>query len=463
MRGWSLALWGIGALAACESLDASHPLDPDSPRSRQAKGTVLGRLVLPAEGDAAALAAAVVTLTADGASVAAHRGDVESTGAFRVARITPGVYALAVEIEGFAAPARRIDVGIAATEDVGEVLLVDTTPDGRVTGAVRLAGQDRHDGVLVDNGAGASDTSNADGEYALTLRPGAWRLRLRYPGYHTAEVEVTVAPGATVDAEPVELLPRAGSVRGTVALRRFDGADRRSAVRIEVLDASGATVATSHADAEGAFEAPSLAPGAVRVRAAVAGFEAVERALTIPPGAAADAGELSLEHLSHTDRAVPFVVRVRAAGLPVMGAAVEVAFADFEGILGAARTNAAGEARVIAAPDEIYDLRVTGEGLIEYRAGVYRWVQSALRFEDEAGDGPTVELERPCAPDGGACALGSRCDPEAGRCTAGCGEDADCATDAWCDLPAGACAPGCRASADCPFDNSCLEHVCTPD
>jgi hypothetical protein len=446
--------WGLGG---CAFVDASHPLDPDAPRSKQAKATLTGRIALPEGADAAALRDAAVRLTEEGASEAAHTATPELTGQFRVAGITPGTYVLDVAVPGFRPASRSITLALAEAADLGDIPLTALDTSGAVAGSVELAGQGPAAGAVVEAATGEVTTTAADGTFTLALPAGSHRLRVRFPGHVTAEVEVEVTQDQTTTLDTITLRARPGGVEGTVRMGRFDGAERRQSATVDVTGPGDHRVVP---DAAGDFAVAGLAPGTYTVRVSAPGYAPRTRSVAVQPGETAAAGIYEMTHLSETPDAVTLAGRVTVAGAPRAGATVDVRFVGLPGALATLTTDADGAFTTPAAPDEQYTLAVMGAGVVEVERGPFTYDLDSGDFVDAQGMGTDLAVEQSCA--AAICPAGTRCDPGPMRCVAGCAADSDCPDAQYCD-DAGACADGCRDTAGCPFDHTCIDHACVPD
>ncbi|RIQ31190.1 PEGA domain-containing protein [Jiangella rhizosphaerae] len=120
-----------------------------------------------------------------------------------------------------------------------------------------------------------------DGSFVVALTPGTWTLRAESFGHVTAEVPVTVSAGQVL-TRPIQLATRPmGTVAGTVV--GPDGAAVGGA-RVELLG----TPLSATTAADGTFSVPGVPADAWTLRVTAAGFQASERAVTVPAGATVD-------------------------------------------------------------------------------------------------------------------------------------------------------------------------------
>lgn len=183
-------------------------------------------------------------------------------------------------------------------------------------------------------GASASCAIQSNGEFSLEeLEPGTYDVVFRANGASTTKVAVTI-PNA---AEHRVALQFAGA---EIAGRVIDATDQPASVRIEVVDASGASHVTS-SDIDGGFRLLGLTEGRARVTAAGARKKAVVSVETD------DAEARALLLRLADDPAAGLTVDVRdATGKPAAGVLV-FALAD-SGVL-AGSTDRDGRASLPAA------------------------------------------------------------------------------------------------------------------
>lgn len=153
---------------------------------------------------------------------------------------------------------------------------------GEVRGTLTGAGGTALTGtVTVAETGTTAPVRPGDGSFVLPLPPGTWTLRAESFGHVTAEVPVTVAAGQLL-TRPIQLATRPmGTITGTVT--GPDGAAVGGA-RVEVLDTPLATTTA----ADGTFSVSGVPADGWTLRVEAAGFQAFERAVTVPGGGTAD-------------------------------------------------------------------------------------------------------------------------------------------------------------------------------
>ncbi len=204
----------------------------------------------------------------------------DASGAFRVAGLAPGFFALALEAAGYhpvlvprvAVPG---DALALAVEPLGAVEGVVLLPDGRpaVGAAVRAASVDH----------GASGVTGAEGRFRLSAPAGSYLL-LATLGERggVGEGPVAVAAGATAHAAAIRLGASA-AIEGRVT--RGAGAPAQAAEVALFVHGTRELASRAVAGADGRFALRPLAPGAYDLRAAAAGASpALVGGVTVGPG-----------------------------------------------------------------------------------------------------------------------------------------------------------------------------------
>lgn len=168
--------------------------------------------------------------------------------------------------------------------------------------------------VILTNTNGAvvsAQRTNVQGGYTVTdLTPGLYTVTATAHGQEPVATLVDVPPTGVV-RQNVAFAPRRLAVRG-VARHRVD--ERPLAdVRVRLLDASGAVVATACTGPDGRYEFTDLASG--RYTVAASGYPEVTGALEL--GDAAEEHDVRLGHPDEASgiRLAPFVARVADASV----------------------------------------------------------------------------------------------------------------------------------------------------
>jgi len=237
------------AAAAGEIVDVS-----DHDAIVNAPGRIAGRLRTRG---GAALPGGVITVTgAHGTQVARTRAGTDGT--YAVSGLPAGTYTLIVTAGGFRPEAAAVFLGGA-----GAVRDFVVGGGGTVTGVVRRSPGGTGVGdtaVVATDGGGqvvAQTRTLPDGAFRLTGVPaGEVTVTAHLDGHRPAAATVVVT--GTEPALADLLLQAAGTLHGTVT-----GPDGEpvAGARISVSDGTGAAVAATTTDADGAYQVTDLAPG----------------------------------------------------------------------------------------------------------------------------------------------------------------------------------------------------------
>ncbi len=381
------------AAAGCDQVEADHPLDPDTPTSKQHKARISGTLVFPtADGlpDEAGANDTRVQLFGGGNDEAAEfEVRIDANGGFRFEAIDPGLYRMHISAPGYVSDDRILSTSALEDFDVGRVVMrveVAGIVLGTVSGRARLNGADNHAGTLVvavDTGRVA--VTAYDGQFALDVPPGDYTLLVRHDGYAAREVEVSVDTGGTELDAQVLLEPTSGSVSGTVTLRQFSSEPWVAAIEVS-LETDGADPQVAGA----AFAFADLAPGTYTLTANVDGFDRFSETLEVGPGEAHDA-EIELNHASTGSAAVALEGTVTLSdGQAPGGTRVEVRAEPWNVPFASVVADSGGRFTLAAAADERYTLDVERDGYGPAVVGPVAYDAEDGRFEDE--DGAPVSL-----------------------------------------------------------------------
>ena len=105
---------------ACGKVDATHPLDPDTPIDFQRTSKVAGRVIVPTGSDPAS--AAEVTIHLDPVSeVVSRRGGVDTDGFFAIDDVIPGHYRLSAWGPGFSGGPVVVEVVRGTELELGSI------------------------------------------------------------------------------------------------------------------------------------------------------------------------------------------------------------------------------------------------------------------------------------------------------------------------------------------------------
>lgn len=393
LPGWVVVL----VVAGCGQVEADHPLDPDTPTSKQHKARISGALVYPTvdglpPDDTAAGDARVQLFPGEKSASAEFEVRIDASGNFRFDAVDPGVYRMHVVAPGYVTDDRILSTSALLDFDVGRVVLRAAGGGvvlGVVTGRARLQGADNHAGTLVTAGdTGRVAVTDYDGRFALDVPPGAYTLLVRHDGYAAREVEVEVdGDGTELDAQ-VLLEPIPATVTGDVTLRRFSTGPRVAAVVVTLQGATGEPMVDGPL-----FDFDALAPGTWTLSAEAEGYETFLETTTLGPG---DALEVPIEllHVSTGAGAVTLAGTVAPSdGAAPGGTRVEIRADPWDVVFASVVADTDGGFTLPAAPDERYMLHVEREGYDALAAGPFAYDAEDARFEDEDGAPVSLTLE----------------------------------------------------------------------
>ncbi len=355
MRGLSL----LALLVACSEVPATNPFDPSAPASAQVPGEVVGSVVLPEGFDAERLdEARVVLRDARDPSEVAFESVIEDSGAFTLAEVTPGSYALRASVPGFAADELQLLVEVDGRIEL-DPLELRPRRDAAFTGTVLRLGAEAHGGVLVEAvGTPYATFTTAEGLFRLEVGGGDHTLRFTASGYAALDrSEAEVGETETRALGQIGIAAEPGALSGTVSLAGDLGLGEAGlrAVELSLLDEEGEGE-TLNPDGEGRFFFAGLGAGIWRLRALRDGFVERNQELVIGAGETVHLPTLSLE---------PVALQVRLQGRVELerqsshaGTRVEL-----EGSALSASTDALGDFTLLApARRETYRLRVSRTG-----------------------------------------------------------------------------------------------------
>ena len=207
--------------------------------------------------------------------------DTDAAGAFRVAGLAPGSYAVSV-----AAPGRHPTL-LPRVAVPGEALAITIAPLGAAEGVVLFPDGRPAAGALVRAASadhGASATAGADGRFLIAAPAGSYLVVASLGDRAGVSAEpVAVTAGASARGATIRLGP-AAILGGTVSLA---GGEPAAGARVALLGhGSREVLATATVGAEGAFEVRGLAPTAYDVEVAAPGASPARLAgVTLAEGA----------------------------------------------------------------------------------------------------------------------------------------------------------------------------------
>jgi hypothetical protein len=228
---------------SCSPIDATHPLDPDTPRERQATSSIIGSLTIPNRFDENLVTQVVVHLDPLEENRPSYRVSTRMDTRFVIPEVMPGQYRFycqgpGVQIEPFfinAIAGAELDLGALLLEPIigvirGTAFSVFGTP---AAGAI-VSADDEFDATI----------TNTEGEFALRVFAGQRVIALSIENYYTwASSPIDIREGGEVVIEdPIFMLPINGTLQGSVKLRQY-ATDARSInlqfeLRPQVMDLS---------------------------------------------------------------------------------------------------------------------------------------------------------------------------------------------------------------------------------
>ncbi len=381
-------------------VEADHPLDPDTPTSKQHKARLGGQVAFADGLTQAKREATKVRLIGVDTDATTYVVKPDSQGSFLFKAVEPGQYRLRVATEGYFGDDRLLVLGRLEEVDVGRIVMRpgDEVLLAPIVGRARLQGAEGHAGTTV----AADDTGRVamtadDGRFVLDVPAGAYTLLVAHAGHVSQTVEIVVPTGGTELAAQVLLVPVDGRVSGVVRLRRFGDADRVAAIDVVLQQEEGESLVAAVAAADGderAFEFEGLATGTWTLTAQAEGYDEWSRVLTLGPGAVST-HDIELPHSSTGPDVVDLGGRVVLAdGGGPGGTRIAVGFDRWDTPFSTAVTDADGAFVLTAAPDEAYTLRAERDGYDAAVLAPVTWDADDQRFEDEDGD-PIVLTLRP--------------------------------------------------------------------
>ncbi len=273
-------------------------------------------LFMVVDQDDSGLPNATGRLTAEGLTRTARS---DASGQLTFSRLPPGVYQIAVELEGYSAgtlPPLVLTPGGRLEERVNLTL-----EQGTLTGrTVTLAGSSV-EGVLIRVGAEGLDKatlSGVDGSFSIEGLPaGSYSLEATMAGFERATLnEIGLSPASiSVDIGLLPMVARSERLEGIVT--DTGGSETLSGVTITLAGARGTQ--STQTNELGAYSFEALSAGQYELTAAAAGFVVLQTDVSVPATAAFNFSLLPAQALIRgrvADRAgtaLPFLVRVVAS------------------------------------------------------------------------------------------------------------------------------------------------------
>lgn len=315
------------AIVAKQSSDGSWDGDPYATalalraltglsNSTFGSGTVVGRVIEIGTGNAVP-GATVVLAMPSGASVLS-----DANGAFTFNGVSPGSYSMTVSSPGYSNGQLLLSVRAETTTEVGNVGIAVANNlavlRGVATDAITHAPMS---GVIVSVG-GTSVTTKADGSYLLAeLVPGQIQITASKTGYLSSEAIATIAAGTSVQFNPAM---RAQSTSSAITGRVVDKATALPLSGVSVSLAETGALTTT--DQNGRFTLSNVPAGAVSVNLTSTEYGTRQVSAVLPAGVTVDFMTIALEKNTQppTTGTIQGVVREKATGLPLSGAAITV-------------------------------------------------------------------------------------------------------------------------------------------
>jgi len=227
-------------------------------------GTITGTLT-----DAnTALAISGATLSYSGGSTT-----TDSTGHYTLSNVTEGTYTLTAAATGYASQSKAVTIGPGATVTQNFAM---APPPGTLAGTVTDSGTAQPIAGATVSAGTASATTNASGQYTLSLPPGSYTATASASGYTSQSAAVSVT-AATTTTQNFALAPNPGTIIGTVT-------DGRTAAPL-----SGATVSysggTATTDSAGHYTLSNVVEGTYSLTGSATAYISKTASVTVGPGA----------------------------------------------------------------------------------------------------------------------------------------------------------------------------------
>lgn len=229
---------------------------------------------------------------------------------------------------------------------------------------------------------GGADTyhqaTDANGDFVFpNVAAGAYTLQLTYDGYGTVTASTVVSAGQALDFGTIALLPvppAGGPVTGTVQGNVTDATTLAPIAGATVI-ANGVSVTTA---ADGSYDIPNLAAGAVTVSAAAPGYQTVVGSGTLAAGGVVLFSPQLRAGSAVGDAAAVLlgVVTDASSGKPIEGASVAVTGADSA----TAQTDASGAYHIDGLAPGTVQLVVSAGGYDSVGASTQLDLNTAVTF-----------------------------------------------------------------------------------
>ncbi|WP_281658304.1 carboxypeptidase regulatory-like domain-containing protein [Halobacillus sp. Cin3] len=311
----------------------------------------------------------------------------DALGEFSVSDLSPGSYTLSVTAPDYAATTVGVTIEAGETSIVG--IPLGLTP-ARVLGQViDAATLDPIGGALITvtdvNGLPITGAvTDSEGNFSISgLPPSPMIISAVAANYGAASAAVLLSPGAVVTTT-LALQPNPGGVAGSVSSE--DSGDPIVGAVVEIIDRTGALIATVVTDPDGAFQFSGLATGVYRLNVSAEGFGNANQDIEVISGQLAQT-DFSL---SENPGRLEGLVIEQDSGVPVIGATVVIREGSPTGpVVVATATDSDGDFAVSGLTPGVYAVTVSSSSLRSQTAtiSISADATSFVRFELSPGPG----------------------------------------------------------------------------
>lgn len=229
-------------------------------------GVIKGRVTAAANGQPFA----GVAVTLSGTQSALRTTDAQ--GIYEFAGVPPGAVSISASRSGYVTVSGSATVAAGGTLTFSPALAATTEPpqsgSGRFTGRIIAAGSNAPlAGVSVALNGSQAGTSNANGDFDITLAPGSYALRLAQPGYDIVTGTFVITAAAVTDVGSIRLVAQRQS--SVISGRVTDTANGKAIAGALVEVVGGASTKTG---TDGNYTLSDLAGTSFNLRASAQGF-----------------------------------------------------------------------------------------------------------------------------------------------------------------------------------------------
>ncbi len=237
-----------------------------------------------------------VTLTSVTTTETVYKTYTNSSGYFAFSSLSAGEYIISVAESGYeAATSESISVQSGKTSDAGTINL--KLEKGVLTGQVKLDATTDYSGVTVELiGTDYSTTTDTDGVYMISLKPGTYSGGVRYQRKNYATVinsdSIVITKNTQTSLGKTSLnATHADTVSGTV---KVTGLSDYSGVEVQLLGTADYTTTT---DSTGFFKFTDVLIGDYTLKAKKEGLSSYSRSVTVTGNAAVKLGTFTYEYI----------------------------------------------------------------------------------------------------------------------------------------------------------------------